>query len=509
MNERQQPSVYVPNGIEPPPRVLRWLIGLMISAAVLAVIAIPVGIYAFREWVPPRYQSVYSERFPILQVALPDRPDASQTLPTPVIEATSDIPLSALLGLPAEGATEEAEEAGSAEMVDAATEEMIADTADTEMTEEAAEGDAAVEAQAVVVLPTATENIPPTATATDIPPTATPLPPTDVPQPTAAEVLPVSSSSNAPANARNFGFQYITQTWNNCGPANVTVSLSYYGWREDQSYAESYLRGGREDKNVSPYEIVDFVNEQTQVRSLYRIGGNLDVLKELVAAEFPVMVELGYAPEGNDWLGHYQTVVGYDDSVGSLYVIDTYIPSDQGLPVRYRDFDSDWEQFARTFIVYYPPERESTVMNILGDLSTEEGAYQRVLRESQQAARANPDNPYAWFNLGKAQTYLGQYEAAATAFDQARVKGLPWRMLWYQFEPFEAYFETGRYSDVLALVESNETTLGGGFVEETHYWEGRVLEAQGDRSAAASSFRRALSQNRNFDAAQVALERVS
>ncbi|MEL6148498.1 MAG: C39 family peptidase [Chloroflexota bacterium] len=503
MNERQQPSVYVPNGIEPPPRILRWLIGLMIFAAVLAVIAIPVGIYAFREWVPPRYQVVYSERFPILQVALPDRPDASQTLPTPVIEATSDIPLNALLGLPAEGATEEAVAAGAA---DVTTEEPVEEAM---VTEEAAEGDAAVESQAVVVLPTATENIPPTETATLVPPTSTPLPPTDVPLPTEAEVLPVSSSANTPASARNFGFQYTTQTWNNCGPANVTVSLSYYGWREDQSYAESFLRGAREDKNVSPHEIVDFVNEQSQVRSLYRIGGNMDVLKALVAAEFPVMVELGYAPEGNDWLGHYQTVVGYDDAIGSLYVIDTYIPSDQGLPVRYRDFDADWEQFARTFIVYYPPERESTVMNILGDLSTAEGAYQRVLQESQQAARANPDNPYAWFNLGKAQTYLGNFDAAATAFDQARVKGLPWRMLWYQFEPFEAYFETGRYSDVLALVESNETTLGGGFVEETHYWEGRVFEAQGDRNAAASAFRRALSQNRNFDAAQVALERVS
>lgn len=505
MSERQ--PIYYSNELAPPPRFLKWLVYLMIASVILAIVALPIGVYAFRQWVPPRYQVTYSERFPVLKLMLPAAPASNTVLPTPQLEVTQSVPLDALLGAPAAGA--------------AATEEAPDEAAETAaVTEEAtAEGEVMAE-DAVVMLPTETP-LGATATLTPMPPTAAPTQePTQPPAPTSADAaaasldeeavaLAASGAARPPSNHRNFGFQYVTQSWNNCGPANVTVALSFYGWQEDQTYAAGYLRGGREDKNVSPNEIVEFVNEQSQIRAMYRIGGDMDTLKHLVAGGFPVMVELGYAPEGNDWLGHYQTVVGYDDSVQSFYVIDTYIPSDQGLPEKYRDFDRNWQQFARTFIVFYRPEEESTVMNILGDLSTAEGGYEVALETGQREARENPDNPYPWFNIGKAQTYLGNYDAAATAFDQARLKGLPWRMLWYQFEPFQAYYETGRYSDVLALVESNETTLGGGYVEETYYWEGRVYEAQGQSANAASSFRRAIQQNGRFQAAKDGLARVS
>ena len=49
-------------------------------------------------------------------------------------------------------------------------------------------------------------------------------------------------------------------------------------------------------------------------------------------------------------------------------------------------------------------------------------------------------------------------EEAAAAFDQARQIGLPWRMLWYQFGPFEAYYETGRYDEVIALADATLQT---------------------------------------------------
>lgn len=483
------------DSIAPPPRALKWLVWLLIIFTVLAIVGAGVGVYAFREWVPPRYQFTYSERFPILQVLLPERPSADTTLPTPVAPQ-SEVDLDALLGLTAE-------------------ENALTETAPTEQSPTEAptvEGEAAAPASdAVVSLPTTTSTtIPPTATTA---PTATPIPPTvaavEQANTLSADEIAVLNAPRPPASHRNFGFQYVTQTWNNCGPANVTMSLSYYGWQEPQTYAESFLRGAREDKNVSPNEIVDFVNEQTGVRATYRIGGDAVTLKRLIAAGFPVMVELGYAPEGNDWLGHYQTVVGYDDTIQSFYVLDSYIPSDQGLPETYLNFDRNWQQFNRTLIAFYPQEREGEVMSILGPLADPANAYQIALETAQQEARENPTNGYAWFNIGKAQTRLGNFDAAATAFDQARVQGIPWRMLWYQFEPFEAYYETGRYSDVMALVESNEALLGGGFVEETYYWAGRVYEAQGETAQAAAAYRRALSQNSRYTDAREALERVS
>ena len=249
----------------PPPRALRWFVWGMIVLVVLAMVGTILGMYAFREWVPPRYQVVYSEKYPILQVLLPESPAADTTLPTPIPQ-DSGVALEDLLGI-------------SGDNTDA-----------SEITEPTSAGDAS--AAEVAILPTdqpteipATPTLMPTATA--LPATPTPIPVvSDQSVSISAEELAALNAPQAPPSARNFGFQYVRQTWNNCGPANVTMSLSYFGWQEDQTYAQSFLRGGREDKNTSPHEIVDFVNSQTGVRAMYRIGGDLDTLKQLVSAGF-------------------------------------------------------------------------------------------------------------------------------------------------------------------------------------------------------------------------------
>jgi tetratricopeptide (TPR) repeat protein len=76
--------------------------------------------------------------------------------------------------------------------------------------------------------------------------------------------------------------------------------------------------------------------------------------------------------------------------------------------------------------------------------------------------------------------------------------------MWYQFGPFEAYYEMERYDDVLIYVESNLSN-GGEYVEETYYWQGRALAAQGQTNAARSAYREALRRNYLFEDAQIAL----
>ena len=73
---------------------------------------------------------------------------------------------------------------------------------------------------------------------------------------------------------------------------------------------------------------------------------------------------------------------------------------------------------------------------------------------------------------------------------------------------YEAYFNVGRYEDILSIVDYNLNN-GGQYVEETFYWQGRAYAAQGRNSEAASSFRRALTQNSHFEAAREALATVS
>jgi tetratricopeptide (TPR) repeat protein len=307
-----------------------------------------------------------------------------------------------------------------------------------------------------------------------------------------------------------YGFRWERQEWNNCGPTNITIALSHFGWQENQNYAQQFLRPNDEDKNVSPIELVNFVNTQTGVRAITRMGGDTVMLKTLIANNFPVVVETTFTPEGSDWLGHYQTVVGYDDTSRNFFVYDSYLgtgSNNNGVPEPYDQFDRDWQAFNRVFIVLYEQSRESELISLLGDRADVEAAAEMALEVARREAQADPTSPFPWFNMGTSLVRLGEYEQAAAAFDAATQRELPFRMLWYQFGPFEAYYNVGRYDDVMGLVRNNLTNAGG-FIEETYYWEGRVHAARGDVNAAAASFQRALNSNPMFTQAQEALEQL-
>jgi len=113
------------------------------------------------------------------------------------------------------------------------------------------------------------------------------------------------------------------------------------------------------------------------------------------------------------------------------------------------------------------------------------------------------EDAFAWFNLGTDLVVLGESEQAAAAYDRARVIGLPWRMLWYQFGPFQAYCETGRYEELIALADATIAVTSN--VEELFYWKGLGLQAMGDSTGARRAFQRALALNPNYTEAADAL----
>ncbi|MYA93809.1 MAG: tetratricopeptide repeat protein, partial [Chloroflexi bacterium] len=314
-----------------------------------------------------------------------------------------------------------------------------------------------------------------------------------------------------PSSARIDGVLHQQQTWNNCGPATITMALSYHGWRESQAFAGDKLKPNREDKNVSPHELVDFVREESFVDAILRVGGTLDLLKRLVANGFPTVIETAAMFEGYDWIGHYRVLVGYDDAFQLFYFYDSFLgvgADANGVTESYARVDNDWRAFNRTFIVVYHPDREALLRNILAEYWDEAAAAQIAFEAAQNEARSNPQDAFAWFNMGSSLAMLGRHQEAAAAFDQATSTGkLPWRMMWYQHGAFAAYFAAGRYQDVLTLAAHNQNTAPE--LEETHYWRGRVYEAQGENQRAASAYRRALGYNPNYDAARQALDSLS
>ena len=133
----------------------------------------------------------------------------------------------------------------------------------------------------------------------------------------------------------------------------------------------------------------------------------------------------------------------------------------------------------------------------------DEVMWERALSRSKVEIEAAPENPFYWFNLGTNYAALQHYEEAAIAFDQARAIGLPWRMLWYQFGPYEAYQNVGRFEDVVLLADT--TLEDRPYFEESFYYKGIALAAMGDPDSARQNLEMAANINPNFAQAQTAL----
>ena len=63
-------------------------------------------------------------------------------------------------------------------------------------------------------------------------------------------------------------------------------------------------------------------------------------------------------------------------------------------------------------------------------------------------------------------------------------------MLWYQFGPFEAYYEMGRYKEVITLADATIKTAVND--EELFYWKGLAQQALGDTAGAKASLQQAV-----------------
>ncbi|MFK7805542.1 MAG: C39 family peptidase [Anaerolineae bacterium] len=362
--------------------------------------------------------------------------------------------------------------------------------------------------------------------------TATPAP-TDVPAETSTPAPPTPTQTPFPTptplplNHQIVGLVNEPQKFNNCGPTNLAVVLNFYGDQTTQTEAANYLKPNREDRNVSPWQISDYVNEFTNLRSITRSNGNQELLQELVASGFPVVIEKGYDPEAADafgWYGHYLTVFGYDLAKQEYNTIDTFLGPftdkdiqaegytlEDGYIYSFDYVSKYWQQFNYTFYVVYEIQREEELYAILGDdyVYTEDNWEAAALR-AQKEAEADPENAFTWFNLGTSLTELGKktkvkehYEKAAVAYDKALSLGLPSRMLWYQHGPFFAYNETGRHQDALDLADATLVDAGGRTIEEVWLHKGHTLSYLQDFEGALTAYNQALRLNEFFYPAEL------
>jgi tetratricopeptide (TPR) repeat protein len=352
--------------------------------------------------------------------------------------------------------------------------------------------------------PRSSPPIPLSATSTQIP---------SIKQPVAS---PTIALTRIPKSIQLDGVQHEYQTWNNCGPATLGMALSYWDLESDQRPIAAFTKPNPRDKNVMPYEMAAYVKEETQLMAEVRVGGDIRLLKRFLAAGLPVIIEKGFeGPDFKGWMGHYVLVTGYSDQDQTFTLQDSFYGPDQ--IIDYKDLESNWRAFNFTYLVVYPPDRLADITEILGQQSDKEYNYTYAAQKASDDiyGLAGRDQFFAWFNRGTNLVQLQDYASAAVAYDEAFAlypaipeKERPWRMMWYQIGPYQAYYYTGRYKDVITLSTTTLDAMSEPVLEESYYWRALAREALGDTEGAIKDLRSALNYHPGFEPALTQLQQL-
>jgi len=342
--------------------------------------------------------------------------------------------------------------------------------------------------------------------------------PSQTPEPS---LTPTPAATPLPERVELEGVIYEDQHGsrrNYCAPANLSMALSYWGWKGDKYLVGPVVKPDNEDKNVMPYELEDYVHNDTGLGAVLRVGGDLNVLRRFIAAGYPVLVENGvYFHDLTgvvSWMGHYRVVNGYDDAAGTFITQDSFIGADH--PVPYNEMLSAWRAFNYTYLVTYPPEKEAEVMQLLGPDADETANQQNaaLIASNEIYGLSGIEQYFAWFNRGSSLAALQDYGGAAAAFDESfkiyptiPEAERPWRMLWYQTGPYFAYYGIERYYDLLYLADSTLAAMQGDKnLEESYYWRGMARVSLGETQAAIEDFQTSLKYHPGFEPALYQLE---
>ena len=147
----------------------------------------------------------------------------------------------------------------------------------------------------------------------------------------------------------------VYKTWNNCGPASLSMALSYFGIQESQAALGQVLRpyqnpnGDNDDKDVT----LDALAGEARTLGLLaysRPNGSIQLLKRFVANGMPVIAETTMTIA--DDIGHYRVVKGFDDTAGTILQDDSM--QGHNIQFSYADFDAMWKKYNSEYLVLVP-----------------------------------------------------------------------------------------------------------------------------------------------------------
>ena len=323
-------------------------------------------------------------------------------------------------------------------------------------------------------------------------PTITSRTPTLTTVPVKKEPLPLSKTLH--------NEYHIFQTFNNCGPASLSMALSYYNIHITQEILGQNLRpyqnpqGDNDDKSVTLNELAEEAKKYDLI-PYHRPHGNIETLKAFIANDMPIITRT-WLHENED-IGHYRVVKGYDDSTHELIQDDSF--QNKNLRFSYDSFNTIWKKFNYEYLVLVPKEKQTIAREILGENVDENIAWRNALTSVQEELKRNPDDVYARFNLVVTAYHTGDYTRATQEYEKIQTR-LPSRTLWYQIEPIQAYAAINNTERVFSLTDKILQNGNRAF-SELYLIRGDIYKKQGDLVSAQREYENAYAYNKSMEEA--------
>jgi ABC-type bacteriocin/lantibiotic exporter with double-glycine peptidase domain len=233
--------------------------------------------------------------------------------------------------------------------------------------------------------------------------------------------IPLLSSYVIPLRTQVF------QTFNNCGPASLSMLLSYYDINVSQDIIGKALRpyqnaaGINDDKSVFVSELAEEAQITYGLLSYYRPNGTIERMKRLLASGYPILVRTWL--ESNDDIGHYRILRGYDDVAGVFIQDDSY--QGKNIHIPYGQFNNMWKAFHYEYLVLAKPEQKDYIEFLLGEKSDYQVTWDHMYKRAQQELQESPsESAYSNFSLSVASFHKGDYQQSVDYYEQSK-NGLP------------------------------------------------------------------------------------
>lgn len=318
---------------------------------------------------------------------------------------------------------------------------------------------------------------------------------------------PMPTLSPIPTSKTLSNEYHIFQTFNNCGPAALSMALSYYDINVSQAELGRQLRpyqvagGDNDDKSVTLAEVAA-KGEEYGFTAYRRPNGTPELLEQFIANDMPVIVRTWLKVD--DDIGHYRIVKGYNQNTKQFLQDDSLQGKD--LWYSHEEFNAIWQKFNYEYVVLVPDEKVVVAQRILGEDLDEETAWQKAAQHAQSELKTNPNDIDAAFNLSVALYNSGDYESSVQEFEKVESR-LPARTLWYQIEPILAYMQLKNYDRVLQITEKILNNQNRAF-SELYILRGDIFKARGDSAAAKAEYEKAVRYNTELDEAKEKLNSV-